>query len=57
MNKFLEFIGGRKFFMFIVGTVALFAGKISGTEWVALAGAFAVGNAAEHFANRKNHNP
>lgn len=44
----------------VLGTVALFTGKITGDQWVALTewvatavvGAFAVGSGAEHFAAR-----
>ena len=57
INKLWEAVGGRKMLLAYIATVALFTGRATFQEWIAAVGLFVIGNAAEHFAKRNNHQP
>ena len=60
MQKLFDFLGGRKMFfailLFLCATAFLFLGKADFSNWAEFVmwifGIFAVGNGAEHLANR-----
>jgi|TARA_R100000900_G_scaffold100080_3_gene77368 hypothetical protein len=60
MEKVFSFLGGRKMFfailLFICATVFLFTGQADFSNWsdfvMWIFGIYAVGNGAEHIANR-----
>jgi len=61
MTKLFDLLGGRKMalaiILFVIATVLLFVGKADFSSWGEfikwIFGIYAVGNGAEHLANRK----
>ena len=62
MNKVFDLLGGRKMalsiILFIIATILLFVGKADFSSWGEfikwIFGIYAVGNGAEHLANRNS---
>ena len=44
MSRIWFIIGGRKFLVLVIGTVALLLGKLDSWHWVAVAGLYIGGN-------------
>ena len=54
MKEFLKSLLSRKFVVFVIATVAMFMGLISGTIWAGIAGLYLGANLLRHQQEKKN---